>query len=322
MARYRDILLGHKKDDRFLTKAQADVWSQMRMQGTASVHMPVLIVNTTSTGMKPGVSLSVVGEMDGIFPGYIGLQGDTSRNSKKYRGLTYFDAISTSNRFPIMSPAAQVEDLGFFLDGGYFDNSGMLTTSYFRDYINKRLDTPENPELSKELPLKTVTILNSKDDYIRWFIKEHRIEISTINHVTNAKSIIAGILDINKLPNVLLAKGMTESNDLLTIYMPHPITTADIEGQMEGQVLWTNKLIEKITTNNDSIRAAVTRYYDDINPDRTGAEVVYYEGIVVPPLARTLSSPAVRYEIAMVREHHQVREQMQSVIGFLCESHK
>ena len=73
---------------------------------------PALIVNTTPTRSKYGVACSI-SDMDN-FPIAIDLLSDGNE------ALSFAGTISTSNRFPIFSPAARVPGKGHFVDGGYF----------------------------------------------------------------------------------------------------------------------------------------------------------------------------------------------------------
>ncbi|MCH2225750.1 MAG: hypothetical protein MK066_13350, partial [Crocinitomicaceae bacterium] len=40
--------------------------------------------------------------------------------------IPFYQAVSTTNRFPIFSPVAKIKGAGHFIDAGAIDNSGIL----------------------------------------------------------------------------------------------------------------------------------------------------------------------------------------------------
>ena len=309
MERYIEILSnGNKECKELLSEtSQQDAWYEMyKSRG----HIPALIINTASTGPFPGVAFSLESEYlekvgEKVFPGYILLE-------ENEKDLRYYDAISTSNRFPIMSPSAQVDHKGFFLDGGYFENSGLLTSSYFQRYLqsaSEKLDTT---------PVITINVINSKSDYIRKFIDTLVTEDIIINSATNISAIISGVTDINKLPNVLRsAEGeYVEGGDkFMSIYLPHMISTADIESLLGGTVKFTPKILKAITENNNKVRNAIQTYARENNLDLNIAT----RGIVEPPLARTLSKYAVIYQQAMISNFDGCLKEVEEIVDWLSK---
>jgi len=297
MQKYIELISRNKEDIEFLNKSQQSLWAEMYRRHK---HIPALIINTASIGLKPGIAFSLDTKSENVFPGYINL-------SEKGKDLNYYDAISTSNRFPIMSPTAQVEQKGFFLDGGYFENSGLLTSKFFNETLIKKEDTILN-----NIKILTVNIINSKGSYIRKFIKENKIEIDSIDYTSNIKAIISGITNLDKLPHVLIESGLLSSktnsnNQLSLVYMPHWITVEDIEKTIGGRVELTEELFEKIKNNNEKIKSAL----DSAKIDYSN------KGIVEPPLARTLSYHAVEYEKAMIKHHEDCSKELKYIINFL-----
>jgi hypothetical protein len=290
--------------DSLLRISLSELWYKMSIDVP---HNPALIINTASTNHQPGVSFSLRSETE-VFPGYIYLADTTMDGSVvTHKDLSYYNAISTSNRFPIMSPTGQIEDDGFFLDGGYFENSGLMTSNQFLDDLKAK-----SPIVDK-FPIGTVVIINSKSDYIRKFIEENDIIQTTINNSTNTASIIAGITNIDKLPNVLLKTKETYSTTgdaLFTIYLPHPISINDIYNVIGGEFPISSDIFEAIKDNNKLINTALSK---------DTSFIVEKKGLVVPPLARTLSKPAVTYEQAMINYHDGVISQLESVINYISK---
>lgn len=310
MQRYMKVLKQTEDCDEIEDVSESSLsefWYKMKL---AHGYNPALIINTASTGYKPGVSLSL--RQDSIsFPGYIQLYNlDRTDVISRYNELRYYDAISTSNRFPVMSPAAQIEDRGFFLDGGYFENSGLLTSNLFHEDLKSKSATV------KTYPMGTVVILNGKSDYVRMFIDEHKIKLTEIKESTNTAAIIAGITNIDKLPNVLLETEemyQNEEDTLFRIYLPHPISIDDIFASLGGMFELNDAIFEAIDSNNLRIKIAMDEFFA-IDTNRLSRE---NNGLVVPPLARTLSKPAVDYETAMVRYHPDVISQLESIILYV-----
>ena len=243
---------------------------------------------------------------DEVFPGYIQLENDDA-------DLRYYDAVSTSNRFPIMSPTAQVENKGYFLDGGYFENSGLLTSSYFQNYLRNR-----NSKLANT-PIMTVNIINSKTDYIRKFIKDGVDQDKVVlKSSSNISSIISGITDINKLPNVLReaeASYQDSIDQIRSIYLPHLISTKDIEAIYGGQVVFNDSILIAIKHNNDKVRNALEAYIEAENLPIS----IETHGIVEPPLARTLSDFAVIYQQAMIAHFEDTTDEINGIVKWLAK---
>lgn len=307
MEEYIKVLSNGKEECRKLLSesSQQHAWHKMYQ---SRGHIPALIVNTASTGPFPGVAFSLESKYlkskdKEVFPGYILLEDES-------KDLRYFDAISTSNRFPIMSPTAQVDDKGFFLDGGYFENSGLLTSSYFQNFLRS------SSSKLKSVPVLTINVINSKSDYIRQFIGNLVADRITINSSTNISSIISGISDINKLPNVLRrAEGRyVEGKDMfVSIYLPHLITSADVEALYGGRVSFQPEVLELIQKNNNEVRNAITDYAEANDLDLN----ISTHGIVEPPLARTLSKYAVIYQQAMITHFDDTQNEIKEIVDWL-----
>ena len=289
----------------FSESSQQSAWHKMY---DSRGHIPALIINTASTGPYPGVAFSLESkylsdEDKPVFPGYILLED-------RHQDLRYYDAVSTSNRFPIMSPTAQVDDKGFFLDGGYFENSGLLTSSYFQKYLR------EKSRKLKDIPVVTINVINSKGDYIKKFIGNMIKEDVIINSSNNVSAIVSGITDISKLPNVLRsAEGRYVMGEdvFMSIHLPHIITTDDIQAILGGTVKFTPEMLDAIKVNNNEIRNAITDY-----AAKKGIDIdIKHHGIVEPPLARTLSKYAVIYQQAMITEFDGTLEEIKNIIDWL-----
>lgn len=293
--------------DTFKSKSFRDTWQEFEKK---SPGLPILIINTTSTRTLPGYASSVIltdtGSTDSPFLGSLDILEFTSIDSKR-NSLTYYDATSTSNRFPLFSPSASIEGKGQFIDGGYYDNSGLLSTMGLSTMKDKTLKTDRRKVY--------IQILNGKSNYIREFISTNRVKIKNIIQTEEWSAIANSITDTEKIPYALqqlisLRQG-SGVDTLIKIFLPHKISLNDIEEAIGGEVVITNELLSAIRTNNIEIKKAL------------GLMNGYQSnewGIVEPPLARLLSVPAIKYEEAMVKYHPEVQGELNCIYSLLNEN--
>ncbi len=290
-------------DDQFNTMTYRGYWQKMYAASSAS--FPILLTNTTSTQGKQGVASSLK-LPDSIFSGADNILDFQGRNKDK--SLSYYGAISTTNRFPLFSPTAEIPSKGHYLDGGYFDNSGLLSALELHEYLAYLAET--DPEIESLNPV-FINIINSKSYYISRKIKEWKIQRAPGDPgVGELSAIVETIASIDKFPRYVSAKIKNRKFILEDIFMPHKIHFADITAQFKGAVADPLELIQKIEAHNDSIDTALEAYakYDKEK-----------WGVVEPPLARLLSLPAVRYQEAMVKYHPDVRNALERILGYLKE---
>jgi hypothetical protein len=290
-------------DDEFNTITYRDYWRKMYEASSAS--FPILITNTTSTLGKQGVASSLK-MPDAVFSGADNILDFSGENMEK--SLSYFGAISTTNRFPLFSPTAEIPSKGHYLDGGYFDNSGLLSVLELHEhfeYLAEREATIDtlNPVF--------INIINSKGYYVARKIKEWKVvRASGDPGVGELSAIIETVMSIDKFPRYVSAKIRNRKFILEEIFMPHKIHYNDVTAQFKGDVADPIGLMKKIKAHNDSIDVAL-KAYDGYDMDTWG--------VVEPPLARLLSEPAVRYQEAMVKHHPDVQSALLRILGYLAE---
>ncbi len=278
------------------TIAFDDYWKKIydSREGT----FPALIINTTAVGGQQGVATSVQFP-ENTFAGAKIINEFTGNLSNKT--LTYFGAISTTNRFPFFSPTAKIPTKGSYLDGGYFDNSGMLSTLEVFDAATR--DTTK-PFASKINPV-FINIINSEDFYIAQKIQEYGLKPKSINDVSEIGSIIGTVASIDKFPRFVLEKIRARGYAVELIMMPHKLSYEKVKQSLKGEIAKPLQLMEKIALHNDSIDAAL-HDYKHYNLEKWG--------VIQPPLARLLSTPAVRYQEAMINEHASVQNTLQRIL--------
>ncbi|UII21663.1 hypothetical protein [Fulvivirga ligni] len=271
-----------------------DFYASRQRQG---LRFPALILNSTMVGGKHGVASSVKFPEE-AFPGAIRTE-KLPHNSLK--GLTFYSAVSTTNRFPIVSPSAKIEGMGSFLDGGYFENSGLLSLISLYNYIQDHED-------SLDLNPIFVNIINDQDFYIRSKLETWGIEVKELEDSDEFGSIISTVTSIDKLPDYVGNEIEARGHRLIKVLMPHMLSYNLVREQLKGEIKNPLGLMNKIAEHNEQIIQALKDY-----------DGYCYEewGIVQPPLARLLSIPAVRYEEAMVKCHPAVRDSLEKIYQHL-----
>jgi hypothetical protein len=256
--------------------------------------VPVLIGNTTGTHGRPGIAFPLQTnrlEFDTIFPGAIDILsfGDTT-------SIRYLDAASSTERFPVFSPAAEIKNKGYFLDGGYYENSGLLSLEYFKEYCDSLFD---DSVLSRMHP-KFVLIINSKESYVRTVLGD---SVITKDQLATGElgAILKTVANIDILPLSLEQRLKNKyGNDFIPVYLPYKFTMADVINIIRGEPADPVWVQNRININNDKI-------------NRTWRIGVHQQKhMVEPALARVLSDPAFEYMKAML-EHPDVKAAIQKI---------
>ena len=277
----------------------SDYWR--RIFKSRKRKFPALIINTTSTNGKQGVA-STVKFPEGTFPAADLI--DDFPGTKNT--LTYFGAVSTTNRFPLFSPTAKILNKGSYLDGGYFENSGMLSVLEVYDAIVR--DTIK--KYSEKVNPVFINIINSEDYYIAEKVKEwidddkNNLKKKNLVEAGEFAAIIGTVASIDKLPRYVFEKIHSRGFAIEPIMMPHKITYEKIKNVVKADIDNPIKLMELIEAHNKVIDS-VLDIYEPYKLEKWG--------VVQPPLARVLSKPAVHYQEAMVAHHPAVKDALDRI---------
>ncbi len=268
-------------------------------------YYPNIIVNSTSTKDRYGVVSAI--NSSSMFPGSIDLLDihDTDTSSLT---LTYLEAISTCNRFPVISPAAKIPNKGHFVDGGYFENSGIMSLISFK----KALERYEKDSLEKvfDKPIRLVSVRNDKFNYLQSLLEKDSFDITNFTNENFIKieesSEILAILGtaggLEKVPNYLrnlINTYFKQEYELVFIDLPHYITDNDINSYFGGKLdKETHEKVRGIVhTSNKNII--------EILKESSKKEVNGYNlrnwGVIDPPTARILSKPVEVYMQDMMK---------------------
>ena len=122
-----------------------------------SVSMPLLFINTTRMQDGTPAVVSNLRVDRKIFNGRLDVTSLVDSN----RDMTITTASIMGARFPYLSPAGRIKD-NYFVDGGYFDNSGAGTVQeLIRGIINIGKTDPVLNDKIKRLNFRVIHIVNS-----------------------------------------------------------------------------------------------------------------------------------------------------------------
>ncbi len=265
-------------------------------------YFPLLITNTTKTSGNYGVAFSAYADpekFNQIFKGatnILDLKKDTM-------SLSFYEAMSTTERFPFFSATASIKGQGHYIDGGYFENSGILSLINLRHYINQ-----------KEPKRKTKDVLiilgNSKSNLIDFYItKLQKDSIITIKIAgeTDYGAIIKGVLDTDRLGNYLSDHHGIHSDSAILINLPYHIRYNDFVKALGGKPQDSMDIAtirKKIKENNDAVDKAINDYVKSEKPNTNRRKYALSKwDFAYPTLSRYLSRPTVNYYKAMFKYH-------------------
>jgi hypothetical protein len=289
-------------------------WRELYDKNT---YYPSLIMNTAATTGKRGILWSVkANNFDSIFHFSEDLAElksyDKVTNKPFDRTLSYYEAVSTTNRFPIFSPAAKIPGYGHYIDAGAIDNSGMLGCLDLFLYLQTK-DT-----LLAKKKIVFVEIINSKTLYVDNLLKS--LENGGIEKDENeTDNIIADMqtaLNLDKIPGYV--SDFVDSYKrikLIKIFMPHKVTIGDVESYINGS--FKNKL------QRDALNAKLiehNNYIDSITEVGNGSgdtkkffkEWTTYE----PTLSRHLSESSLLF-IKKILTHKSIENSIKEIQNYL-----
>jgi len=262
-------------------------------------YFPSLIMNTAGTKGSRGILWSVKqNSFEDVFP-YSENLADLSFG----KTLPFYQAVSTTNRFPMLSPAAKIPGYGHYIDAGAIDNSGLLGCLDLHNYLLR------DKAVLKEKQIAYIEIINSKTLYINYLIEKFKQE-QGISHIDKyedeADNIMVDLetgLNLDKIPGYLsdyLSNWEKTSNGRLRyfkIFMPHKVSMDDIIGFLDGAII--DGAIEKNFEHFLKIEnTSILDITDMEKPEKSFFEPwQYYE----PTLSRHLSKSSISYINAILK---------------------
>jgi len=268
--------------------------------------LPALIMNTASTNGKRGIFCSInTSEFDSIFP-YAQNLSDLKMENGHDGSVSFLQAVSTTNRFPIFSPVAKIKGSGHFIDAGAIDNSGILGCWDLYLYLYDK-------GVLKGKTIVFVDIDNSKSGYAELLFDQFLKETHRNDYLVdeNEKSSIGANLQtglsLNKIPGYLtdFLTNYTSKHDFMEferIVLPHKVSIADIEAVIDGKFInfpkgnFREELIKFLDKHNKQIIQSTEGekgFFEDwecyepvLSRQLSLSNVVYYDRIIKSELTK------------------------------------
>ncbi|MBA6152462.1 DUF443 domain-containing protein [Gelidibacter maritimus] len=281
MVTYRNIL--ENETGRTLDSLSFNAYWKTNIFDNKNQYFPSLIINTAKTNGRRGVFYSVKYPKDST------LFYNSDNLSQLHNGaIAFYEAVSSTNRFPALSPAAKIKNYGHYIDAGAIDNSGLLSSIDLHNYLLK--DSTLNT--TKKV---FVEIINGRNNYIWHLIQKFKKEKDVDHFFIEEKeqdNIVADLktgLNLDKIPNYLSDfLNDWSKNPLVSyipIYLPFQIELKEVEAYLGGKLIDSDQIIE-LNYFLDRQNAKVKKQIND-----NGSVWQTYE----PTLARHLSKSTIAY---------------------------
>jgi len=291
METYAQIL----QDSSMILEGYQSYWSALFEEK----YYPIQITNAAGINQRRGIACSVeLNDFSQVFP-----NSDNLCDLPRDRTLTFAEALSTSHRFPILSPAAKVQSKGHYVDGGYFENSGMMSLLDLFVYLNQDTAWTSN---FKGWTMAFVQIRNDKKAYLRSKLNINKVEITEVEERNELYSIIDAFNSTRHLPMYIEERMESFPFKHITfsaIDLPYYLNNDQVENILKAQEIAPASQIRIdsiILKANLEIRDALSNHP---NPDW---------GTIEPPLGRFLSQPAVEYMKTIIKYDDQLFSDFQS----------
>lgn len=310
MVTYRNIL--ESKTAMTLDSLSFNAYWKTHIFDNKNHYFPSLIINTAKTNGKRGVFFSVKYPKDST------LFYNSDNLSQLHNGsIAFYEAVSSTNRFPALSPAAKIKNYGHYIDAGAIDNSGLLSSIDLHTYLLK--DSTLNT--TKKI---FVEIVNGRNNYIWHLIQKFKKEKDIAHFIIEEReqdNIVADLktgLNLDKIPNYLSDFLTDWSKDPLVsyipIYLPFQIELQEVETFLGGDLTDADQIIE-LKYFLDQENAKVKKQIND-----NGTIWRTYE----PTLARHLSKSTITYYDRVIRSKlitDQI-EEIQAELKTITTSHE
>lgn len=276
-----------------LGKTFRSFWGALyQKERAAGRFFPTLIGSSAGTHMQRGIACSVY-MPPGLFNSTFYASTDLLSFEDSTSSLPFLYAASCTNRFPIFSPAAKVNEKGHFIDGGYFENSGMLSLLDFYGSFKK------NSKLFRENRAPTVVfiqITNGKEEYLNSLLSGEYIS-KKVKESSELSSVLGTVTSISFLPSYFMKKNASDNLTMirdssqvhyLQIHLPYYVSQRDIKSLFKASKVQLDDATQQAVQNSNSRLMAM------VDSNRYN--------FVQPPLARLLGKQAVNYMEAALNQ--------------------
>lgn len=267
-------------EDEFNNKSYRQYWSEMYTK--RNNRFPILISNTTNIKGRQGMAVSIPTSGDAEKLLYLG--ADDILELPNNKTLSFYNAASTTNRFPLISPAATIEGVGQYNDGGIYENSGLLSALKLYDAINT-IDPS-----AKEKKNIFINIINDKSAYVKYRMRKIMEDCSgkEVNKSNEISAILNSVAATEMFPSYIKEKlrYMDTKNaniEFESIYLPHKFNLEDVKaiyGQQIKDTVCVRRIAEIIEENNTEIKDLMEGASKETNT------------IIEPAMSRVMAEPA------------------------------
>ena len=304
-----------KKVDSLSTQSFRSLWNDVFRKNE---YFPSLIMNTASTKGKRGIFWSVKSDrFNSIFHFSENLADAVDYEDSSRKTISFYEAVSTTNRFPFFSPAAKIPGYGHYIDAGAIDNSGLLGCLDL--YFHYEQLAKNDDDLNSKAAV-FIEIINSKDLYAEYILNDFIEEYIPINEneSNNIKADLDTALNLDKIPGYVSQFIETNPNlEIIRIYMPHKITISDIHSHLKGKIEnddLKGKIERHLKRLNDNLYNVVEAERPESNWNKFFDQWESYE----PKLSRHLSESSL-YFMDKVMETEEIQAGIQDIIDKLNE---
>jgi hypothetical protein len=282
---------------------------------------PILIANTTNVKGNHGMAVSVstpdleanrllyqgaddilqIDSWDDCLPSTP--EAKSSEEIPCRKTLAYYDAASTSNRFPVLSPAAKIEGKGNYNDGGIYENSGLLSVFKLMQAINHHENVSGLRSLKQDHVF--INIVNDKDLYIRYYIgKKLGCQPRKLNNYSETGSLLSSVAATEMLPTYIksVLSDLDSVQDVRlrfrSIYLPHRFTAQDVKDLVGKELICGGSTEQidarlfKLAQENNLTIDSVLRSRLELGRGRIP--------VVEPAVSRVMAEPAYDFMHAML----------------------
>ncbi|WP_298420083.1 hypothetical protein [uncultured Kordia sp.] len=288
--------------EKFNSASYRQYWFDMYMK--RGKRFPILISNTTDIKGRQGMAVSIKTKNDTVSDILYAGASDILKLSDTTT-LSFYNAASTTNRFPLISPAATIKGKGQYNDGGIYENSGLLSAYKLYEAIDKVDST------AKEKTSVFINIVNDKSAYIKSQINTIMIDCkgTKINISNEVSAIFNSVAATEMFPNyikdklTLLDTLEKEHVSFKSIYLPHRFDFEDVKA-IYGDEIKTLDCVDNIyaiiKANNDEIRNLVKEQKSITN------------AIIEPEMSRVMAIPAFEFMQSMLK-HSSIEKTIQEL---------
>ncbi|MEM6717847.1 MAG: hypothetical protein AAF611_00895 [Bacteroidota bacterium] len=300
-AKYADSTLTKSEFDATSFRQQwYNMYSKRKKQNK---RYPIFISNTTNIIGRQGMAVSIRVK-DSCARDQLYLGADDILDLNHGKTLSFYNAVSTTNRFPLISPAATIEGKGQYNDGGIYENSGLLSAYKLYKAINEL-----NPEAKKK---KTyfINIVNQKTAYIKFKMDSlmQKCNDTIINKSNEISAIINSVAATEMLPSYIkdkleLLDKKNPNIDFESIYLPHKFNMEDIRAVYGPKIKDTccvNDIVKLIKINDTLIDSLMKGCSKNTKT------------VIEPAMSRVMAEQAFDFMQYMIK-HDDVREVLEKL---------